>query len=100
MYGLIHSMPLGSVVPNRNFQYLEGLVLRTPDLYLHELQRELLDTFGVDVALNTITLVLKGRGFSRKKVRYCAILYSIADSLYFRLHVKLENARRQYVWHI
>ncbi|KAJ7665517.1 hypothetical protein B0H17DRAFT_858793, partial [Mycena rosella] len=45
-----------------------GLIERTPDLYLHELQEQLRDLCNVEVSLLTIWRALRHRGFTRKQV--------------------------------
>lgn len=54
-------------------KYLESLLERTPDLYLRELQRDLMTNRGVHVSLGTISRTLKRRGFTRKKLGVTAI---------------------------
>ncbi|KAJ7870636.1 hypothetical protein B0H14DRAFT_2345581 [Mycena olivaceomarginata] len=49
--------------------FLEGLVLRTPDIYTFELQRALFLTTGLDVCKETIRVALIRRGYTRKTVR-------------------------------
>jgi transposase len=49
-------------------QYLEGCIERTPDIYLIELQEELLEARGIDVSTATIRNTLCRRGFTRKRV--------------------------------
>jgi len=48
--------------------YLESLLERTPDLYLRELQEDLVVNRGVCVSLDTISRTLHKRGFTRKKL--------------------------------
>ena len=50
------------------FKYLESLLERTPDLYLHKLQNDLLTNRGVHVSLSTISKTLRKRGLTRKKL--------------------------------
>lgn len=50
------------------FKYLESLLERTPDLYLHELQNDLVINRGVYVSLKTISRTLHKRGLTRKKL--------------------------------
>lgn len=49
-------------------KYLESLLERTPDLYLRELQRDLIVNRHVDASLGTISRTLKRRGLTRKKL--------------------------------
>ncbi|KAJ7108311.1 hypothetical protein C8R44DRAFT_636892 [Mycena epipterygia] len=49
--------------------FLEGLVLRTPDIYTFELQRALLLNTGLNVAKSTIRDAIIRRGYTRKTVR-------------------------------
>ncbi|KAJ7466516.1 hypothetical protein FB451DRAFT_413860 [Mycena latifolia] len=48
--------------------FLVGLVQRTPDMYLYEMQAELRERCDVDVCLWTIWTALRGRGYTRKRV--------------------------------
>ena len=48
-------------------QYLESLIERTPDLYLHELKADLEENHGVSVDISTIHRTLRRRGFTLKK---------------------------------
>ncbi|KAF8957714.1 hypothetical protein BDZ97DRAFT_1669451 [Flammula alnicola] len=50
--------------------YLESCIERTPDIYISELQEELLEARGVEASDATIIRTLKRRGFVRKKVCY------------------------------
>lgn len=50
-------------------QYLEGLVLHRPDIYLQELQDALRESRAVHVYESTIERALHRRGWRRKKVR-------------------------------
>ena len=52
----------------KSFKYLESLLERTPDLYLHELQKDLVLNRGVYVSLSTISRTLQKRGLTRKKL--------------------------------
>lgn len=73
--------------------------MRTPDLFVHELQRELWDAFGIDITLNTITLVLKSRGFSRKKVRCIGItLDSIRLIVMFQITRQARERKETARW--
>ncbi|KAJ7713697.1 hypothetical protein DFH07DRAFT_695935, partial [Mycena maculata] len=49
--------------------FLVGLVQRTPDMYLHEMQEELRELCGVEASLLSIWRALRRRGFTRKRVR-------------------------------
>ncbi|KAJ7263546.1 hypothetical protein C8J57DRAFT_1070520 [Mycena rebaudengoi] len=51
-----------------NITFLEGLVLRTPDIYLVELQTHLYMSTGLYVAQTTIHDALRRRGYTRKRV--------------------------------
>ena len=51
-----------------SLKYLESLFERTPDLYLHKIQGDLIINRGIDVLLNTISRTLRKRGFTRKKL--------------------------------
>ncbi|KAJ7767406.1 hypothetical protein DFH07DRAFT_736868 [Mycena maculata] len=48
--------------------FLVGLIERTPDIYLHELQEELRELCNVNVSLLAIWRALRHRGFTRKQV--------------------------------
>ncbi|KAF8208068.1 hypothetical protein K438DRAFT_1574587 [Mycena galopus ATCC 62051] len=48
--------------------FLEGLVLRTPDIYTFELQQALFVHTGLDVDKDTIRNALIRRGYTRKTV--------------------------------
>jgi transposase len=65
------------------FQFVIGLVTRTPDIYLHEIQAELRELCGVDTCLSSIWTALRRRGYKRKRVScqssslvYLDIVYS------------------------
>ncbi|KAJ7041415.1 hypothetical protein C8F04DRAFT_908264, partial [Mycena alexandri] len=47
---------------------LVGLIARTPDMYLYEMQEELREMCNVEVSLLTIWRALKRRGITRKRV--------------------------------
>jgi len=49
-------------------KYLESLLERTPDLYLHELRKDLVSNRSVYVSLSTISRTLQKRGLTRKKL--------------------------------
>ncbi|KAJ7757647.1 Homeodomain-like protein [Mycena metata] len=49
--------------------FLVGLVQRTPDIYLREMQQELSEVCDVDASLLAIWRALRGRGYTRKRVR-------------------------------
>ena len=55
-----------------NFQYLESLVERTPNLYLRELRADLEENRGVSVDVSTIYRTLYRRGFALKKNSFVA----------------------------
>ncbi|KAJ6524183.1 Homeodomain-like protein, partial [Mycena capillaripes] len=57
--------------------FLEGLVERTPDIYLFELQNALAEATGLDVDKNTIRDALFRRGYTRKVVRISIYLNAI-----------------------
>jgi hypothetical protein len=54
------------------FQYLESLIERTPDLYLHELKADLEENRGVSVDTSTVYRTLRRRGFTLKKNNFVA----------------------------
>jgi transposase len=60
-------------------QYLEGLVERTPDIYLSELQSYLEAARDIHVSEDTIQRALCNRGWTRKKVRNFPICECIAE---------------------
>ncbi|KAJ7710322.1 hypothetical protein B0H16DRAFT_1344161, partial [Mycena metata] len=45
-----------------------GLIARTPDMYLYEMQEELREMCNVEVSLLTIWRALRRRGITRKRV--------------------------------
>ncbi|KAJ7077936.1 hypothetical protein C8R44DRAFT_654861 [Mycena epipterygia] len=51
-----------------DISFLEGLVLRTPDIYTFELQRALFVNTGLGIAKSTIRDALIRRGYTRKTV--------------------------------
>ncbi|KAJ2932106.1 hypothetical protein H1R20_g5000, partial [Candolleomyces eurysporus] len=53
--------------------YAEGLIERTPDLYIFELQEQLEEAYGLHVDPTTISRSLKRAGFTRKKLNRPAI---------------------------
>ncbi|KAJ6549123.1 Homeodomain-like protein [Mycena vulgaris] len=51
-----------------DIDFLVGLIQRTPDMYLHEMQAQLREVCNVDVCLWTIWTALRRRGYTRKRV--------------------------------
>jgi hypothetical protein len=64
-YGQLHASNLTLTFV---FQFLEGCIERTPDIYLSELQQALNEACGINIS--EVTIALHHRGFSRKKVRF------------------------------
>ncbi|KAJ6505442.1 hypothetical protein C8R45DRAFT_817648 [Mycena sanguinolenta] len=54
-----------------DISYLEGLILRTPDIYLCELQQHLFESTGLAVTQNTIRNALLRRRYTRKRISVC-----------------------------
>ncbi|KAJ7664032.1 hypothetical protein DFH06DRAFT_986606, partial [Mycena polygramma] len=52
---------------------LVGLVERTPDIFLYELQAELLE-HDIEASLTSIWRALRRRGFTRKRVSNCILI--------------------------
>lgn len=57
-------------------QFLEGLIERSPDIYISELRDELERAFDEVVCRSTVVYALKCRGFTRKKVSDRVSFYS------------------------
>ncbi|THU77560.1 hypothetical protein K435DRAFT_702093 [Dendrothele bispora CBS 962.96] len=56
------------ILSSHNMQFLIAVVDRTPDIYLDEIQQELLTQHGVDMSIGTIHNSLKRLGYSSKKL--------------------------------
>ncbi|THV04245.1 hypothetical protein K435DRAFT_583186, partial [Dendrothele bispora CBS 962.96] len=56
------------ILSERNMEFLVAIVDRTPDIYLDEIQLQLLSQHGVDVCIDTIHRSLKRLGYSSKKL--------------------------------
>ncbi|KAK7021409.1 hypothetical protein VNI00_017360 [Paramarasmius palmivorus] len=61
------------VLTSLQLDYLEGLIERTPDIYLSEMQDALWNVFEVDVDVKTISNSLRRRGFTQKKIARSAL---------------------------
>jgi hypothetical protein len=59
---------MDTCMPTHYSKYLESLLKRTPDLYLHKLKKDLTISCSLEVGLSTILRMLKERGFTHKKL--------------------------------
>lgn len=69
-YRSVKSTTCQKLVPDHDLttiQFLEGLIQRTPDIYLAELQDELEQAFEEVVSKQTIWRSLRARGYTQKK---------------------------------
>lgn len=57
-------------------QLILGLVARSPDIRLDELQKELRERRGIDPSLSTILHSLKRAGYTLKKVQLLQCYYT------------------------
>jgi len=75
--GSVNRKPLQAGRPRAltgyHISYVEGLIERQPDIYLSEIQDQLLEAFNITASLSTISLSLKRRGYTRKKISRAAI---------------------------
>ncbi|KAJ3743777.1 hypothetical protein DFH05DRAFT_1249874 [Lentinula detonsa] len=62
------------IISFEDLQFIHGLLLHTPDMYLDEIQHHLDERRGVLAAVSTIWKVLKCSGYTLKKV-YCPFFY-------------------------
>ncbi|KAJ7710629.1 hypothetical protein B0H17DRAFT_914253 [Mycena rosella] len=60
------------VLDTTDVDFIVGLVERTPDIYLYEIQKELLEACDVEISLTSIWRALRHRGYTRKRVRQSA----------------------------
>ena len=63
----VHCLPVLSWSSDVGSQFLEGLVERQPDISLEELHNALAETINVHVSMQTVSRMLRRRGFSRKQ---------------------------------
>jgi hypothetical protein len=91
-----------------NWQFLEGLIERQPDMLLVELQDHLREACNVVASISTIARTVYGRGFTMKRVN---TMFFMCDSMlyhskHFRLPGLLLSAMRTIVlvtkclWHV
>ncbi|KAJ8579583.1 hypothetical protein M405DRAFT_704375, partial [Rhizopogon salebrosus TDB-379] len=52
---------------------IEACIERSPDMYINELEQELLESAKIDVSEDTILRTLRRRGFVRKMVSQPAV---------------------------
>jgi hypothetical protein len=79
-------------------QYIEALIERTPDIYLHEIQEELTSNRGVNVSLSCISVSIHRRGYSRKKLSVPAAERDEALRMEFRQAYALNFVPEQLVF--
>ena len=66
-------LPTERILHEHDLFVLMQMVMAKPSVYLHELQRALVQTTGMCVSEATICRTLKRFGFSRKKMKYTAL---------------------------
>ncbi|KAF8203434.1 hypothetical protein K438DRAFT_1476005, partial [Mycena galopus ATCC 62051] len=71
---------------------------RTPDIYLVEMQMELLDVCDVDVSIYTIWRALKRRGFTRKQVSRVAAQRDEEARTNFEIYMTMTYTADQLVF--
>ncbi len=83
-----HDHPLQKLTQVDEFLILQ-LILDRPNLYLHELQKEIAQTTGTEVSVSTICNFLHKSGFSRKKLSVVALQRSEEIRAQYRLEVSI-----------
>ncbi|KAJ7157860.1 hypothetical protein C8R43DRAFT_368562 [Mycena crocata] len=77
---------------------LIGLIERTPDMYLYEMQQELLQLCNINVSLHVIWRALRRRGYTRKRVSRVAAQRDEQARANFQIYMALTYRADQLVF--
>ncbi|KAJ7358313.1 hypothetical protein DFH08DRAFT_657194, partial [Mycena albidolilacea] len=81
-----------------SLQFLVGLIQRTPDMYLYEMQGQLREVCNVDVCLWTIWIALRHRGYTRKRVSRVAVQRDEQACTNFEIYMAITYRADQLVF--
>ena len=79
-------------------QYVESLIERTPDIYLHEIQEELRSNCGVEASISCISISIHHHGYTKKKLSVPAAERNEALRAAFRDDYVMNFAPEQMVF--